>query len=157
MLSFFFSTSRKLRKWWTFRQWGADNIPPVQIMKAGSGILRSRLKSSSSNYVSGSEKTMLNLQTKSGSILANLMSRYWNSVKDLWLQPWSWLPVPTPWLGDWLWAATRTTCSTMHIAACISLKTTNWITTETIRIDFPNHNLTTQIISRGNPPEESGA
>ena len=55
--------------------------------KVDSGILRSRLKNSSSNFVSGSEKTMLNLQTKSVSILANLMSRSWNSVKDLWLQP----------------------------------------------------------------------
>ena len=46
-----------------------------------------QLKNLSSNFVSGSEKTMLNLQTKSESILANLMSRSWNSVKDLWLQP----------------------------------------------------------------------
>ena len=157
MLSFSFSTSRKLRNWWTFRQSGADTIPPVRIMKADSGILRSRSKNSSSNFVSGSEKTMLNLQTKSGSILANPMSRYWNSVKDLWLQPWSWLPIPTPWLDDWLWAATPTTCSTMRTAACISLKTTNWITTDLIRIDFPNHNLTNQINSKGNPSYESGA
>ena len=62
-------------------------IPPVQIMKDDSGILRSRLKNLSSNFVSGSEKTMLNLQTKSVLILANLTSRFWNSVKDLWLQP----------------------------------------------------------------------
>ena len=45
----------------------------------------------------------------------------------------------------------------MRTAACIFLKTTHWITTDPIRIDFLNHNLTTKIISKGNPSYESGA